>query len=126
LYAKAASRSKKLEKTLAKIIDRNEPRSDIEALLKDVRRGRKLLRKGETTPLPPSDGSDQAQGQVDLGAKDGAREGAREVATVEAVGDVAESAPKGRTAPRRAAASRTVAEKGSRTPRRTRAAPKPV
>ena len=106
LYKKAVTRSEKLEKTLTKIVASNEPRSDIEALLKDVRRGLKLLRKGATAPLPPSEGSDTTKAQ----------------ATVEGGESPPDPAATVRSTPRRTAASRKIADKGEPKPRRTRAA----
>jgi len=106
LYKKAVTRSEKLEKTLTKIIASNEPRSDIEALLKDVRRGLKVLRKGPTAPLPLSDGSAPTREQAKV------EEGESPPGPVATV----------RSTPRRTAASRKVADKGESKPRRIRAA----
>jgi hypothetical protein len=108
LYAKAVTRSEKLEKTLAKIIARNEPRSDIEALLKDVHRGLKLLRKGATAPLPLVEGSDSVEGPVEVEERE----------------TVSGPAPGKQAAPRRAVASRKIAGTEAPKPRRTRAATK--
>lgn len=108
LYKKAVTRSEKLEKTLTKIIASNEPRSDIEALLKDVRRSLKVLRKGPTAPLPLSDGSAPTQEQT----------------KVEEGMSPPGPAAKVRRTPRRSVDPGKIADTGEPKPRRARAAAK--